>query len=193
GRRRGVLFDVGHGGGSFAWRVAVPIVSEGFLPDTISTDLHVGSMNNGMKDMLNVMSKFLALGLSLDEVIERSTWNSARAINQEHLGHLSAGAGADITVLRVEKGDFGFLDIYNARLSGKERLACEMTLREGKVVYDQNGLGRPDWTTLPKDYRETGDRRRLRVSAAVSCQWRGRRGECAGPRCHSRAGRAPLH
>ena len=154
-----MLFDVGHGGGSFAWRVAVPIVSEGFLPDTISTDLHVGSMNNGMKDMLNVMSKFLALGLSIDEVIERSTWNSARAIKQEQLGHLSPGAIADITVLRVEKGDFGFLDIYNARLKGTQRLACEMTLRDGKIVYDLNGLGRPEWTTLPKDYRETGDPR----------------------------------
>jgi dihydroorotase len=169
GRRRGVLFDVGHGGGSFAWRVAVPIVQEGFLPDTISTDLHVGSMNNGMKDMLNVMSKFLALGLSLDDVIERATWNSARAIKQEHLGHLSVGAIADIAVLRVEKGDFGFLDIYSARLAGKERLACEMTLKDGRIVYDLNGLGRPEWTTLPKDYRETGDprwdgtrRRRLR-------------------------------
>jgi len=169
GRRRGVLLDVGHGGGSFAWRVAAPIVGEGFLPDTISTDLHVGSMNNGMKDMLNVMSKFLALGLTLDEVIERSTWNSARAIKQEQLGNLSVGSGADIAVLRVEKGDFGFLDMYNARLKGKERLACEMTLRDGKIVYDLNGLGRPDWTTLPKDYRETGDprwdgsrRRRLR-------------------------------
>jgi len=169
GRRRGVLMDVGHGGGSFTWRVAVPIVREGFLPDTVSTDLHVGSMNNGMKDMLNVMSKFLALGLTVDEVIERSTWNSAKAIKQEQLGHLSVGAVADITVLRVEKGDFGFLDMYNARLKGNQRLACEMTLRDGKLVYDLNGLGRPDWTTLPNDYRETGDarwdgsrRRRLR-------------------------------
>lgn len=169
GRRRGVLLDVGHGGGSFAWRVAVPIVGEGILPDTISTDLHVGSMNNGMKDMLNVMSKFLALGLSLAEVIERTTSNPARAIGQEQLGNLSVGSGADITVLRVEQGDFGFLDMYNARLRGTQRLACEMTLRDGKVVYDLNGLGRPDWTTLPKDYRETGDprwdgtrRRRLR-------------------------------
>jgi len=159
GRRRGVLFDVGHGGGSFAWRVAVPIVGEGILPDTISTDLHAGSMNNGMKDMLNVMSKFLALGLTLNEVIERSTWNAARAIKQEQLGHLSVGAVADIAVLRVEKGEFGFLDVYSARLKGKERLACEMTLREGKLVYDLNGLGRPDWTGLPKDYRETGDSR----------------------------------
>jgi dihydroorotase len=169
GRRRGVLFDVGHGGGSFTWRVAVPIVGEGILPDTISTDLHVGSMNAGMKDMLNVMSKFLALGLSLEEVIERTTWNPARAIKQEQLGHLSVGSGADIAVLRVEEGDFGFLDIYNARLRGTKRLACEMTLRDGKIVYDLNGLGRPEWTSLPKNYRDTGDprwdgtrRRRLR-------------------------------
>jgi dihydroorotase len=169
GRRRGVLMDVGHGGGSFAWRVAVPIVREGFLPDTISTDLHVGSMNGGMKDMLNVMSKFLALGLSLEDVIERSTWNAARAIKQEQLGHLSVGAGADITVLRIEKGDFGFLDVYNARLQGTQRLECEMTLRDGKIVYDLNGLGRPEWTSLPANYRHTGDprwdgtrRRRLR-------------------------------
>jgi len=169
GRRRGILMDVGHGGGSFTWRVTVPIVGAGFLPDTISTDLHVGSMNNGMKDMLNVMSKFLALGLSVDEVIERSTWNAARAIKQEQLGHLSVGSIADIAVLRVEKGDFGFLDIYNARLNGKQRFACEMTLRDGKIVYDLNGLGRPEWTSLPGDYRETGDprwdgsrRRRLR-------------------------------
>ena len=159
GRRRGVLLDVGHGGGSFTWRVAVPIVREGILPDTISTDLHVGSMNAGMKDMLNVMSKFLALGLSLDEVIERTTWNPARAIKQEQLGHLSVGSVADIAVLRVEKGDFGFLDIYNARLKGTQRLFCEMTLRDGKIVYDLNGLGRPDWTTLPGNYRETGDPR----------------------------------
>ena len=170
GRKRGVFFDVGHGSGSFTWRVAVPIVGAGFLPDTISTDLHVGSMNNGMKDMLNVMSKFLALGLSLDEIIERSTWNPARAIKQQQLGHLSPGAIADVAVLRLEKGDFGFLDIYNARLKGTQRLTCEMTLKDGKIVYDLNGLGRPDWTALPKDYRDTGDprwdgtrsRRRLR-------------------------------
>ena len=159
GRRRGVLFDVGHGGGSFAWRVAVPIVGEGFLPDTISTDLHVGSMNNGMKDMLNVMSKFLALGLSIDEVIERSTWNSARAIKQEQLGHLSVGCDRRYRrAARRERG-FRFPRYLQRSLKGTQRLACEMTLRDGKIVYDLNGLGRPDWTTLPKDYRETGDPR----------------------------------
>src|SRR5438093_6510402 len=90
GRKRGVIFDVGHGGGSFAWRIAVPAMKEAFLPDPISTDLHIGSMNSGMKDMLNVMDKFLAMGMSLDDVILRSTWNPAREIRHEELGHLSA-------------------------------------------------------------------------------------------------------
>jgi len=159
GRKRGVFFDVGHGGGSFAWRVAVPAIKEGFLPDSISTDLHVGSMNAGMKDMLNVMSKFLALGLSLDDVILRSTWNPAREIKQEQLGHLSVGAPADVAVLRLENGQFGFVDSFGGRLRAKGKLTCEMTLRDGKVVYDLNGLARPDWETLPKDYRSSGDPR----------------------------------
>jgi dihydroorotase len=159
GRKRGIFFDVGHGGGSFAWRVAVPIVREGFLPDSISTDLHAGSANAGMKDMLNVMSKFLALGLPLDEVILRSTWNPAREIHQEQLGNLSVGAPADVAVLRLEKGTFGYIDSFGARMNGPERLACEMTLRDGRIVYELNGLSRPDWTTLPKDYRNTGDPR----------------------------------
>jgi dihydroorotase len=159
GRKRGVLFDVGHGGGSFAWRVAVPAIQEGFKPDSISTDLHIGSMNAGMKDMLNVMSKFLALGLSLDEVVKLSTWNPAREIKQEGLGHLSVGAMADVAVLSLEKGKFGFVDSFGGRQRGTQKLVCEMTVKDGKVVYDLNGLARPDWETLPKDYRSTGDPR----------------------------------
>lgn len=159
GRKRGVIFDVGHGGGSFLWRVAVPAIKEGFLPDSISTDLHISSMNSGMKDMLNVMSKFLLLGLPLDGVIARSTWNPAREIRHEELGNLSVGSPADIAVLRLEKGNFGFTDMYGARLRGKQKLICELTWRDGKLVYDLNGLTRPDWETLPKDYRATGDPR----------------------------------
>jgi dihydroorotase len=159
GRKRGVIFDVGHGGGSFAWRIAVPALKEGFTPDSISTDLHIGSMNSGMKDMLNVMDKFLAMGMSLDDVIVRSTWNPAREVGREDLGHLSVGAPADITVTRLEKGNFGFTDMYGARLKGTQKLTCELTLRDGKVVYDLNGMTRPDWNTLPKDYRQTGDAR----------------------------------
>ncbi len=153
GRKRGVLFDVGHGGGSLFWRVAVPMMKAGFTPDTISTDLHSESMNAGLKDILNLMSKFLALGLPLDNVIAANTWHAAKAIKRDALGHLSVGGGADVAVLRVEKGSFGFTDSAGARMSGTERLRCELTIHNGKVVFDLNGITRPDWTTLPAGYR----------------------------------------
>ncbi len=159
GRKRGVIFDVGHGGGSFAWRVAVPAIQQGFLPDSISTDLHFNSMNAGMKDMLNIMGKFLAMGMTLDQVIQWSTWNPAREIHHEDLGNLSIGVPADIAVLRLEKGTFGFTDMYGARMNGTQKLQCELTVRAGKVVYDLNGITRPDWKTLPKNYARTGDKR----------------------------------
>jgi dihydroorotase len=159
GRKRGVLFDVGHGGGSFAWYVAVPAIKEGFLPDTISTDLHIGSMNAGMKDQLDVMSKFLALGLSLEDVIARSTWNPARATHREDLGHLSIGATADVTVLSLKSGRFGLVDSFGGRMRADKKLVCELTLRDGRILYDLNGLARPDWDTLPRGYRTTGDAR----------------------------------
>jgi len=157
GRKRGVIFDVGHGGGSFLWRIAVPAMKEGFIPDSISTDLHVGSMNAGMKDMLNVMDKFLAMGMSIDQVIARSTWNPAREIKHEDLGHLSVGAGADVAVLRLERGQFGLVDMNGARMDSTQRLVCELTLRDGRIVYDLNGMSRPEWTTLPKNYGPIGD------------------------------------
>jgi dihydroorotase len=159
GRKRGVIFDVGHGGGSFAWRIAVPAIKQGFLPDSISTDLHITSMNTGMKDMLNLMSKFLAMGLPVDSVIARSTWNPAREIHHDELGNLSVGAPADVAVLRVEHGKFGFTDMYGARMDGTEKFTCEMTVKGGKIVYDLNGISRPEWTTLPKNYKEIGDPR----------------------------------
>jgi dihydroorotase len=157
GRKRGVIFDVGHGGGSFAWRIAMPAMKDGFIPDSISTDIHVGSMNSGMKDMINVMSKFLTMGMSLDEVIKRSTWNPAREIKHEELGNLSVGSGADITLLSLQKGKFGYTDMYGARMNGTQKLVCELTIRDGKVVYDLNGVSRPDWKTLPPDYKTTGN------------------------------------
>jgi len=158
-RKRGVIFDVGHGGGSFAWRIAVPAMKQGFTPDSISTDLHVGSMNAGMKDMPNVMDKFLAMGQSLKDVIAESTWNPAREIKRDELGNLSVGAPADVAILRLEKGEFGLTDMYGARMNTKQRIVAEVTIRDGKVVYDLNGLTRPDWTTLPKDYMRQGDAR----------------------------------
>ncbi len=158
-RKRGVIFDVGHGGGSFAWRVAVPAMQQGFPPDSISTDIHIGSMNAGMKDMDNVMDKFLAMGQSFKDVVAESTWHPAREIQREDLGNLSVGSVADVAVLRLEKGNFGFTDMYGARMKGSQKIVAELTLRDGKVVYDLNGITRPDWTTLPKDYKQTGDSR----------------------------------
>ena len=96
----------------------------------------------------------------LDKVIAANTWNAARAIKkQEELGHLSVGAVADVAVLRVEKGSFGFADQDGARLKGTERLRCELTIRDGKVVYDLNDMTGVDWDKLPRDYRSIGDRR----------------------------------
>jgi dihydroorotase len=158
-QKKGILFDVGHGGGSFVFRTAVQAFKEGWYADTVSTDMHINSMNAGMKDMLNVMSKMLVMGMPLDDVISKSTWAPARAIKQESLGHISVGAVADVAVLRVEKGKFGFVDQNNARLSGTQKLTAEMTVKDGKIVYDLNGLASPEWTTLPANYGPAGDSR----------------------------------
>ena len=147
-RRRGMIFDVGHGGGSFLFRQAAPAIRQGFVPDSISTDLHNDSMNSGMKDMLNVMSKFLNLGVSLDEVIRMSTSNPAHEIKHDELGNLSVGSDADVAVLQLEKGKFGFVDTNGARMAGSEKLTCELTVRDGRVVWDLNGISREDWTGL---------------------------------------------
>jgi dihydroorotase len=149
-RKRGVIFDVGHGGGSFAFRQAIPAVRQGFVPDSISTDLHTGSMNTGMKDMLNLMSKFLNMGMPLDDVIARSTWNPAREIKREEFGNLSVGAPADVAVLRVQRGNFGFFDTVDARMKGTQKLDCELTVKAGRIVYDLNAISKDDWNKPPK-------------------------------------------
>jgi dihydroorotase len=150
-RQRGVFFDVGHGGSSFRWAVGVPFMKAGFVPDSISTDLHVGSMNAGMKDMLNVMGKFVAMGMSLDDVILRSTWNPAKQIKLEQLGNLSVGSPADVVLLRLEKGSAGFVDSRGARVDGTSKLVCELTVRDGKVVFDLNGVSRDRWDPSSPD------------------------------------------
>ena len=106
------------------------------------------------------------MGLPLDDVVAKGTWNAARAIRHEELGHLSVGAPADVAVLRLDKGRYGFVDSFGARMDGTEHLVCELTLRDGKVVYDLNGLTRPEWHTLPPDYRATGDSRWDAVSGS---------------------------
>ncbi len=149
-RKRGVIFDVGHGAGSFSFRQAIPAVNQGFIPDSISTDLHVESMNAGMKDLLNVMSKFINMGMTLDSVVACATWHPAREIHHEELGHLSVGAPADVAVLRVVQGIFGFIDSARLRLRGTRKLVAEMTLRDGNIVFDLNGMGNADWNAAPR-------------------------------------------
>ena len=139
-QKRGIIFDVGHGGGSFIFEQAIPAVQQGFKPNSISTDLHTGSMNAGMKDMTNVMSKMLNIGMTLNEVIAASTWNPAMEIKKTQLGHLTVGAMADVTLLSLDKGTFGFIDVGGNKIVGDKKLTCQMTLLNGDVVWDLNGL-----------------------------------------------------
>lgn len=144
-QERGIIFDIGHGGGSFFYPIAVPAFEQGLKPNTISTDLHTGSMNGGMKNMMNLVSKMLNMGMTLKEVIEASTWKPAQVIQREELGHLSEGAVADIAVFDRIEGEFGFLDSREQLRPGTQKLVTEVTVRAGEVVYDLNGLAAPLW------------------------------------------------
>jgi dihydroorotase len=144
-QKRGIIFDVGHGGGAFHFAQAVPSIQQGFVADVISSDLHTGSMNGGMKDMTNLISKFMAMGLPLQDVIMRSTWAPAKVINRPELGNLSVGSVADVAVFSLRKGDFGFTDVRAKKLKGTQKLECEVTFRAGRVVWDLNGTASPMW------------------------------------------------
>ncbi len=150
-QKRSVKFDVGHGGGSFWWRLAAPALKQGFIPDSISTDLHIGSMNAGMKNMLNVMSKILSHGVSLQDVVSKSTWQPAQQIKRPELGHLSVGAVADVAVIRMDEGSFGFLDVRKARAMGNRLLTAELTLKDGQIMWDLNGLAGTPWEKYYSD------------------------------------------
>lgn len=149
GRARGIIFDVGHGQSSFYYSVAVPLLKAGFTPDSISTDLHVDSMNAGMKDMLTTGDKFLAMGLPLKEVIADMTWHPAREIKQTQLGNLSEGSIADIAVLSMDHGNFGLVDGSGTVMKAHEKMVCELTVKNGKFVYDLNGRASDPWNEPP--------------------------------------------
>ena len=151
-RERGIIFDVGHGAGSFWFRQAVPAIQNGFGPDSISTDLHTGNVNGPVVDMLTTMSKILNIGMPLQEVIYRSTVTPAQEIGRPELGTLSPGAEADVAVLKLHEGRFSFVDCGRAKMTGTQKLECAMTLRAGKVVYDPTGLTMPEWPDAPASY-----------------------------------------
>jgi dihydroorotase len=153
-RERGIKFDLGHGAGSFWYRQAVPAMESGFGPDSISTDLHIGNINGPVFDMQTTMSKLLNMGMPLEEVIWRASVTPAEEIGRPELGTLSTGAEADVAVLRLEEGLYGFVDCGKAKLMGEHKLACKLTIRAGEVVYDPDGLTMPKWMEAPDDYWE---------------------------------------
>ena len=152
-RARGVIFDVGHGAGSFWFRNAVPAVKQGFIPDSISTDLHSGNFT--VLNMTQVMSKFLAVGVPLEDIIRRSTVNPAKEINRPELGTLSVGKEADVAVLEQLNGSFGYIDCGLARMDGKVKLIARMTVRAGRIVYDPSGLSMVQWEKGRPQYFNT--------------------------------------
>jgi dihydroorotase len=151
-RERGIRFDLGHGAASFWFRNAVPAFRGGFAPDTISTDLHMANINGPVLSMLNTMNKFLAIGMPLVELIQRSTQEPARLIQRPEYGTLTPGAEADVAVFQLHQGSFGFTDCGSARLMGREKLECRLTVRAGKIVYDPSGLSMPEWEQAPAAY-----------------------------------------
>jgi dihydroorotase len=147
-RKRGVLFDLGHGAGSFLWPVASKAMAQGFAPDTISTDLHASSIMIPESDMPNCISKMMLLGMTLQDAIERSTANPARVIRRfPELGTLGEGRVADIAVFQLREGVFAFKDAWHKKRLGTKKLENVLTVRAGKLVHDAHGLGFPEWTT----------------------------------------------
>jgi dihydroorotase len=137
-QKRGIVFDVGFGGGSFNFGQALPAIKAGFYPDLLGTDLHSQSVLGAMKDQVNVMSIFLAMDMPLSKVVRAVTSAPAKVIQREELGNLSVGSVADVAILNLRSGKFGFKDIAGNKVESTKRLECEMTIRAGKVVYDLN-------------------------------------------------------
>jgi dihydroorotase len=152
-RARGVIFDVGHGAGSFWFRNAVPAVKQGFIPDSMSTDLH--SENFTILSLTQVMSKFLSMGVPLNDLIVRATVNPAREIHRPELGTLTVGKEADVAVLEQLNGSFSYIDCGFARMDGKAKLVARMTVRAGKIVYDPSGLSMVEWEKARPQYFNT--------------------------------------
>ena len=124
-RDRGVYFDVGHGMGSFSWRTARAMMAAGFPPDTISSDVHAFCIDGPAYDQVTTLSKFLALGMPLGEVIAASTSKAAEVLNRPELGTLREGAAGDATILALQDGAFDFEDVLGEVATGKQRLTAE--------------------------------------------------------------------
>ena len=131
-RKRGVLFDIGHGMGSFAFKTGRAMLAAGFLPNTISSDVHKLSIEGPAFDQVTTMSKFLCMGMSLNEVIAASTVNAAMAMRRPELGSLKPGSVGDATVLDVVEGSHDYVDAVGEHLSGNKRIVSKGVVIGGK-------------------------------------------------------------
>src|SRR4051794_18194186 len=157
-RARGIKFDLGHAGGSFTLRLVVPAVQQGFIPDSISADLFADTPVTVGINLTNVMSKFLCLGVPLEDVIRRTTLNPAQMIHHPELGNLSVGSTADIAVFEMQKGNFAYRGSGGGKIMGDRKLQCVMTLFAGEIVYDHPyGLSIPLWQDIPRNSRYWAD------------------------------------
>ncbi len=138
-RERGVLFDIGHGKGSFAFKTARAMLANGFLPDTISSDVHALCINGPAFDQVTTLSKFLCLGMPLSDVIAASTVNAAFALKRPELGSLKPGCVGDATVLSVKDGQFDYVDVTGEHLTGDRRIVSEGVVIAGRWWHPKDG------------------------------------------------------
>lgn len=151
-RKRGIVFDLGHGAGSFWFRNAIPSLKQGFYPDSISTDLYHDNVAGPVFNLLNIMSKYLNMGMPIEDIIYHTTVRPAEIIGHPELGTLKEGSCADIAILNVREVECGYADSGRASIKGNYRLECILTLRDGKVVFNPNALGMPLWEDAPEEY-----------------------------------------
>jgi dihydroorotase len=132
-RQRGVIFDIGHGMGSFSFQTARTMLDNSFMPDCISSDVHALCIDGPAFDLLTTMSKFICLGMSLDEVIKAATENPAKALKRPELGTFKPGSAGDASILELQGGTFDYMDSTGEHLSGKMRLAARGVVINGQM------------------------------------------------------------
>jgi dihydroorotase len=149
-QERGLVLDIGHGTGSFSFETTDAMLAQGVLPDVISSDIHQMARQGPMFDMPTTLSKFLNLGLSLPDVIDRATARPAAAMRRPDLGTLAAGSLADVAIWQVEEGEYTFYDVHLNPRTGTTRLVNTLTMVGGEELAEQPELPMQPWTKLPE-------------------------------------------
>ncbi|MHB9032782.1 MAG: amidohydrolase/deacetylase family metallohydrolase [Anaerolineae bacterium] len=139
-RARGVRFDIGHGAGSFSFAIARHALAQGFLPDSISTDLYYANVDGPVYDLPTTLGKLLILGVPLERVLQSATLEPARNLRRPDLGVLAVGNPADIAILELQEGEFTFTDVAKESVIGKQRLQCDLTICQGNIIYQRGAL-----------------------------------------------------